>query len=32
MVSAPSQVLDSIEYIQTVKWEAKNVNKNLEKT
>lgn len=31
VVSAPSQVLDSIEYIYTVKWEAKNVNKNLEK-
>src|SRR5690625_777820 len=30
-VSAPSQALDSIEYIYTVKWEAKNVNKDLEK-
>lgn len=31
IVSAPSQVLDSIEYVYTTKWEAKNVNRNLEK-
>lgn len=31
IVSAPSQVLDSIEFVKTAKWEIKNVNKNLEK-
>ena len=31
MLSAPSQVLDSIKFVYTAKWEAKNVNKDLEK-
>lgn len=29
IVSAPTQVLDSIDYINTEKWEARNVNKTL---
>lgn len=32
IVSAPSQVLDSIEFISTAKWEARNVDKSTEKT
>jgi len=31
VVSAPSQVLDSVDYIYTEKWEARNVNKSLQK-
>lgn len=31
ILSAPSQVLDSITYVYTTKWEAKNVDQDLEK-
>lgn len=31
IISAPSQILDSIKYVYTAKWDAKNVNQNLEK-
>lgn len=31
ILSAPSQVLDSIDYVYTVKWEAKNINKSQNK-
>lgn len=31
VLSAPSQILDSIEYVYTAKWEVKNVHQDLEK-
>lgn len=31
ILSAPSLILDSIEYVSTVKWEAKNINKSQER-